>query len=78
MKGILGIYLPRSLPEIEQEIAVVKTHFSHGTPFPLLKSHSEMRSQEDFPVLKEVAGPPIPCLETSSWAKCRNISQPDI
>lgn len=44
MKGFLGMYLPRSLPKVEQEIAVIKTHFSRGTPFPLLKSHSEMGS----------------------------------
>lgn len=52
MKGLLGIYLPRSLSETEEEIAVIKTQFSHGTPFPLLKSKMENQKPERLSCFK--------------------------
>ena len=60
MKGVLDTYLPRSQPETEEQIAMITTQFSHGIPFPLLKSHSKMGNQKarnTFPDLNEVVDP---------------------
>lgn len=66
MKGILGMFLPRSLSETEEEIAVIKPSFPmvHPSHFLNLILKWEARVQKDFPFLHEDTGPPTPCLES--------------